>query len=187
MILLETERMYLRELRADDVDLLFQLDSDPDVMRHISKGVPTPRETFEAVYLPRMMAWQNQTPPRGFWVAQLCVSDEFIGWFHLRPDKISPDEMELGYRLKRSAWGRGLATEGSRALLESAFGKWGYEKVCARTLAGNVASRRVMEKAGLFFEREFVYGPEVMPEWSEDERRAVKYSVTSVKSRCDRS
>jgi len=186
-ILLETERMYLRELHADDLELLFQLDSDPEVMRHISKGVPTLRDTIEAVYLPRMMAWQNQAPPRGFWAAHLCESGEFIGWFHLRPDKISPDEMELGYRLKRAVWGRGLATEGSGALVRKAVSEWGYAKVSARTLAVNPASRRVMEKAGLSFECEFVYGPEVMPEWSEEERRAVKYSVTRAVFLCDRS
>lgn len=176
--LLETERMYLRDLCADDVEALFQLDNDPDVMRYLSKGVPTPREMFEAVYLPRMMAWQNQSPPRGFWAAHLCATDEFFGWFHLRPDKISSEEMELGYRLKRSTWGRGLATEGSRALVRKALGPWRYSKVCARTLVRNLASRRVMEKAGLFFECEFVYGSEMLPGWSEVERRAVKYSVS---------
>ena len=169
-ILLETKRIYLRELRVYDADLLFQLDTDPEVMRHISKGIPTPRETFDAAYLPRMMAWQNQSPPRGFWAAHLRESDEFIGWFHLRPDKISPEEMELGYRLKRNAWGRGLATEGSRALLRRAFGEWGYSKVCARTLAANLASRRVMEKTGLSIECEFTSGSEVLPGWSEAER-----------------
>jgi RimJ/RimL family protein N-acetyltransferase len=182
VILLETERMYLRDLRADDVEWLFQLDSDPEVMRHISKGVSTPRNIIEAVYLPRMMAWQNQSPPRGFWAAHLREEGEFIGWFHLRPDKISPEEMELGYRLKRGVWGRGLATEGSRSLVKKALGQWGYPKVCARTLAGNLASRRVMEKAGLAFEREFTYCVEVLPGWSEAERRAVKYSVASVKA-----
>lgn len=173
--------MYLRELRADDAELLFQLDSDPEVMRHISKCVPTPREMLEAVYLPRMMAWQNQSPPRGFWAAHLRESDEFIGWFHLRPDKLTSDDMELGYRLRRSAWGRGLATEGSQALVRAAFEEWGYLKVCARALAGNLASRRVMEKTGLSFECEFTYGPEVMPGWPAEERRAVKYSVAARK------
>jgi RimJ/RimL family protein N-acetyltransferase len=173
--------MYLRDLCADDVECLFQLDSDPEVMRHISKGVPTPREMFEAVYLPRMMAWQNQSPPRGFWAAHLREPDEFIGWFHLRPDKISPEEMELGYRLKRSVWGRGLATEGSRALVQNALGQWRYPKVCARTLLGNLASRRVMEKAGLSFECEFTYGAEALPGWSAEERRAVKHSLSPAK------
>ncbi len=177
-ILLETPRLFLRELCADDAALLFQLDSDPEVMRFISKGVPTPREMFEIVYLPRMMAWQNQSPPRGFWAAHLRATSEFIGWFHLRPDKITPEEMELGYRLKRSAWGRGLATEGSRALIEKAFREWGYEKISARTLPDNLASRRVMEKTGLTFECDFIYSLEAIPGWTEEERRAVKYSLT---------
>ncbi|TAL05840.1 MAG: N-acetyltransferase [Verrucomicrobia bacterium] len=176
-ILLETARMFLRELCADDADLIFQLDSDPEVMRFISQGVPTPRETFLQVYLPRMLSWQGQRPPRGFWAAHLRAGGEFIGWFHLRPDKITPEEMELGYRLARSAWGRGLATEGARALIEKAFREWGYEKISARTLAVNLASQRVMQKAGLKFEHEFTYGPEVIPGATESERRAVKYSL----------
>ena len=87
--------------------------------------------------------------------------------------------MELGYRLKRSVWGCGLATEGARALVQKAFDEWRYAKVCARTLAGHRASRRVMGKAGLSFECDFIYGTDVLPGWTEDERRAVKYSVAS--------
>ena len=85
--------------------------------------------------------------------------------------------MELGYRLKHSAWGHGLATEGSRALIESALGDWNYPKVSARTLTINPASRRVMEKAGLVFEHDFVWAADALPGWTEEERRGVKYSL----------
>jgi len=176
-ILLETGRLYLRRLWPEDVELLFDLDSDSEVMRFISKGQPTPLARMENEYLPRILGYYQNWPPQGFWIAHQRASDEFIGWFHLRPDKMQPDEMELGYRLKRSIWGRGLATEGSRALVEKAFGPWGYRKVCARTLVVNLASRRVMEKAGLRFEHEFLWGLDVLPGWSEDERRGVKYSA----------
>jgi len=178
-ILFETERLYLRRLRPEDAQLLFQLDSDPEVMRFISKGQPTPLARIENEYLPRMLGYYRQSPPQGFWMAQLRASDEFVGWFHLRPDKIELEEMELGYRLARNVWGHGLATEGSRALLQRAFGEWGYGKVCARTLAVNLASRRVMEKVGLRFEQEFFYGVDVLPGWPENERRAVKYSLAN--------
>src|SRR5437867_6975687 len=178
-ILFETARLYFRRLRPEDAQLLFQLDSDPEVMRFISKGQPTPLARIENEYLPRMLCYYRQSPPQGFWMAQLRASDEFVGWFHLRPDKIEPEEMELGYRLSRNVWGHGLATEGSRALLQRAFGEWGYGKVCARTLAVNLASRRVMEKVGLRFEREFFYGVDVLPGWPENERRAVKYSLAN--------
>ena len=149
-------------------------------MRFISKGQPTPLARIEKEYLPRMLGYYRHSPPQGFWAAHLRDTEEFIGWFHLRPDKIEPQAMELGYRLKRKFWGRGLATEGSRALLGNAFGEWRYEMVCARTLAVNLASRRVMEKIGLRFEREFFWGPDVLPGWSEEERRGVKYTPTSL-------
>ncbi len=159
--------------------MLFELDSDPEVMRHISKGQPTPLDRIQNEILPRFLNYYTQSPPRGFWAARLRDTREFVGWFHLRPDKITPDEMELGYRLRRSAWGQGLATEGSRALVRKAFGEWGYPRLSARTLVDNLGSRRVMEKAGLTFEGEFTYGPEALPGWSEEERRAVKYSTVA--------
>ncbi len=178
-IFLETERMYFRRFRVEDAEVLFELDNEPAVMRFISQGQPTPLSQIQNEIIPRCFDQYQQTPPRGFWAAHLRDDDEFIGWFHLRPDRISPGEMELGYRLKRSVWGRGLATEGARALLKRALGEWGYAKVCARTRAGHLASRRVMEKAGLTFEAEFFYGENVLPGWTEAERRAVKYSTRS--------
>jgi RimJ/RimL family protein N-acetyltransferase len=173
----ETGRMLFRPVRVGDCRLLFELDSDPEVMRFISKGEPTPLDRMEKILIPRILGYYRQWRPSAFWVAHLRLSGEFCGWFHLRPDKLDAGEMELGYRLPRGVWGRGLATEGSFALLKYAFGPWQYQKVCARTLAVNLASQRVMQKAGLQFEREFHYGTDVLPGWTEEERRSVKYSV----------
>jgi len=178
VILLRTERLYLRQFRAQDAGLLLELDSDPEVMRFITKGQPTPILQIEQEILPRLLGYYAQSPPRGCWAAHLRANDEFVGWFHLRPDKLQPDEMELGYRLMRAVWGEGLATEGSRALLQRAFTEWAYAKVSARTLLPNLASQRVMQKAGLQFESRFVYPTEMIPEWNETERQAVKYSLT---------
>jgi RimJ/RimL family protein N-acetyltransferase len=180
-ILLETDRMYLRQFVTEDAPLLFELDSDPEMMRFITKGQPTPLARIQNEYLPRFLDYYRQSPPRGFWAAHLRGNREFIGWFHLRPDRIVPEEMELGYRLKRVVWGRGLATEGSRALIHKAFKEWSYPKVCARTMALNLASRRVMEKAGLTLEEEFIYPVEIAVGWITDaERQAVKYSVNQI-------
>ncbi|HXC35416.1 MAG TPA: GNAT family N-acetyltransferase [Candidatus Acidoferrales bacterium] len=177
---LETDRMYFREFRDADAQLLFELDSDPEVMRFISKGKPTSLTTIQNEYIPKFLDYYRHSPPQGFWAAHLREGGSFIGWFHLRPDKISAGETELGYRLQRPVWGHGLATEGSRALLDKAFNEWPYEKVCARTLADNLASRRVMEKAGLCFECDFHYDADMLHGWVEQERRAVKYSITRV-------
>lgn len=175
---LETDRMFFRQFRDADARLLFELDSDPEVMRFITKGKPTPLARIQSEFIPKFLDYYRRTPPQGFWAAHLRESGSFIGWFHLRPDKISAAEMELGYRLQRSVWGRGLATEGSKALLSKSFNEWGYEKVCARTLADNAASRRVMEKAGLCFECNFHYDADMLHGWVEQENRAVKYSIT---------
>jgi len=178
-IFLETERIYLREIVPEDSRLLFELDSDPEVMRFISKGQTTSIEQIENDHLPKMLRWYRHSPPQGFWIAHMRSSQEFVGWFHLRPDKIEPTEMELGYRLKRNFWNIGLATEGSRALLHFSFAQCGYQKVSARTLIINLASRRVMEKVGLRFEHEFVWGADVLPGWLEAERRGVKYGLSA--------
>lgn len=85
--------------------------------------------------------------------------------------------MELGYRLGREAWGQGLATEGSLALLRRAFQDWSLPSVVAHTLATNTASRRVMEKCGLRRERDFIAPAEWHPGWSEEQRRAVRYRI----------
>jgi RimJ/RimL family protein N-acetyltransferase len=78
--------------------------------------------------------------------------------------------------LKRSAWGKGYATEGSRALIDNAFGELGARRVYAETMAVNTASRRVMEKAGLKFVRSFLQPwPDPIPG---DEHGDVEYALT---------
>jgi RimJ/RimL family protein N-acetyltransferase len=174
---LQSERVFLRKFRPDEANLFFDLDSDPEVMRFITKGVATPLALIENEIMPRVLGYYAHHPPQGAWAAHLLATGEFFGWFHLRPDKIEPEEMELGYRLKRKVWGRGLATEVSQALLQAAFQQWQYPKVSARTLVGNHASQRVMQKVGLKFEKEFIYPVSIIPEWPETDRRAVKYSL----------
>jgi RimJ/RimL family protein N-acetyltransferase len=177
-ILLETERLRLRRFTPDDVDLLVELDSDPEVMRYITYGQPTPRESYVNVYMPRWWVIYETQPGCGYFAAERCDTGEFLGWFHLRDDRLEPEYVELGYRLKRAAWRQGYATEGSRALLAYGFDTLGLERVSARTLRGNVGSRGVMEKCGLRYVGDFVYPQDVIAGRSEDERAAVKYVIT---------
>jgi RimJ/RimL family protein N-acetyltransferase len=73
-----------------------------------------------------------------------------VGWFHFRSVAAAhANEVELGYRLVKSVWGKGYATEGSRALIHKGFAELGVQRVVAFTMVVHVASRRVMEKAGL--------------------------------------
>lgn len=174
-IFLETKRLYFRRLTLADAALLHELDSDPEVMRYISKGRPTPLAVIAEEKLPRWLRYYDEAPNQGYWAAHEKASDIFAGWFHFRPDRYEPAAMELGYRLMRRCWGRGYATEGGRALVEKAFTGWNVDRVVARTLAGNLASQRVMEKCGLRFEEHFLYPASRLAGWTEAERRAVKY------------
>lgn len=153
-VLLQTERLRLRPFGVDDVDRLTALDSDAEVMRYISRGVTTPRDVILRKILPSWLALYEQPRPIGFWAVEQRADDEFIGWFHLRPDTISAPEMELGYRLFRHAWGKGYASEGARALIALGFEKLSCDVIPARTLLTNRASQRVMQKCGLTFEQE---------------------------------
>ena len=177
-ILLETGRLRLRRFTIEDVDLLVALDSDPEVMRFITYGASTARSTYDEVILPRWFALYESSPLLGYWAAEDREGGNFLGWFHLRPDRIDPDEQELGYRLARAAWGQGLATEGAAAVVRHGFERVGAAKISARTLAGNLASQRVMQKCGLGFENDFVYPDDVIPSRPERDRAAVKYSIT---------
>jgi RimJ/RimL family protein N-acetyltransferase len=149
-VFLETDRLILRRFTMDDVDRLVELDSDPLVMRYISGGAATPREEIENDYLPAWLGYYARFAGFGFWAAHERSSGDFIGWFHFRsrPGQAA-DDIELGYRLRRSAWGKGYATEGARALIDTGFRDLGVQRVFATTMVVNMASRRVMEKAGL--------------------------------------
>ena len=155
-IFLETERLLMRRFTEDDVAELVELDGDPDVMRFITGGRATPRREIENDVLPAFLGYYERFAGYGFWAALEKSTGQFLGWFHLRPPEAAqPGEVELGYRLRRSAWGKGYATEGSRALIHKGFTEFGVECVMASTMVVNVASRRVMEKAGLRFVRTF--------------------------------
>jgi len=176
-VYLETSRLVLRRFTVDDVDDLVALDSDPAVMRYITGGTATPRQEIETDHLPAFMSYYDQGDRWGFWAAIEKQTGTFLGWFHLRPHDGEPeDEPELGYRLKREAWGAGYATEGSRALIFKAFTELGAKRVYAETMAVHAASQRVMEKAGLRFVRSFVSDWPVRIEGDED--GDVEYALT---------
>jgi RimJ/RimL family protein N-acetyltransferase len=156
MIFLETERLTLRRFTMDDLDNLVALDGDPEVMHFITGGRTTSREELETDFLPAFLSYYERFDGYGFWAAIEKPTGDFLGWFHFRPPPDAPaDEPELGYRLRKTAWGKGYATEGSRALIHKGFTEFGVRRVTASTMSVNTASRGVMEKSGLSFVRTF--------------------------------
>jgi RimJ/RimL family protein N-acetyltransferase len=148
--MLETTRLILRQLTEGDVDNLFILNSDPEVMRYLTGGRPTPREEIRDQIIPFHLAVYGRLDRLGTWAAESTATGEFLGWFHFRPGPDSDiTNIDLGYRLRRPAWNKGYATEGSRALIDLGFTELGVERVFAHTMTLNAASRRVLEKCGL--------------------------------------
>jgi RimJ/RimL family protein N-acetyltransferase len=187
-VFLETDRLLLRRFTADDVDLLVELDNDPDVMQYVNGGLPVPREEIVDETMPAFLSYYERFEGYGFWAAIEKSSGRFLGWFHFRPnarDGDGPLEPELGYRLHRDAWGRGFASEGSRALIDMGFERLGVERVHASTMAVNVGSRRVMEKVGMRFLREFhADWPMRIPG---DEPADVEYAIDRAQWEADRA
>ncbi|MYV97379.1 GNAT family N-acetyltransferase [Streptomyces sp. SID3343] len=153
---LETDRLVLRAFTVADTDHLLALYNDRQVMRYINGGRPTGRREIETRTLPRLVHIHPCWNTHGYWAAQEKAGGTFLGWFEFRPlEEHSTTVVELGYRLNQAAWGRGYATEGSRALIHKGFTDLAVERVTANTMAVNTRSRRVLEKSGLSFVRTF--------------------------------
>lgn len=147
--------MVLRRLVPGDLDHFAALDADPEVMRYLTGGLPSTRDEVER-YFVGLLSDRGRAPGHGVFAAEDRADGAFLGWFALQSAPGSgPARPELGYRMVRSAWGRGLATEGAIALVDLGFTRLGAERVHAETMAVNRASRRVMEKAGLRYVRTF--------------------------------
>ncbi|MFV2019091.1 GNAT family N-acetyltransferase [Micromonospora sp. LOL_023] len=160
-MIVQTDRLSLRRFTLEDLPLLVELDSDPEVMRYLTGGRPTPVETVRREVLPAILRDYLRFPEFGKWAAIERRSGAFVGWLALKPagggrgGPLPITEVELGYRLRRAYWGRGYASEGARALLRMAFAHPSVDRVFAETMAVNIASRRVMEAVGLRLVRSF--------------------------------
>lgn len=160
---LYTDRIRLVPLAEEHLEYEVELDSDPEVMRYLGDGRARTRAEVEAAHHRRLAA-AGRVPGLGFWVGFLDHADgsggEFIGWWILEPP-VRPDQgpvegqAELGYRLLRRHWRRGLASEGARELIRYGFEDLGLTRIFAETMAVNAASRATMAAVGLEYARTF--------------------------------
>ncbi|MFK4085786.1 GNAT family N-acetyltransferase [Kribbella sp. NPDC020789] len=148
---IESERLRLREFTPAGLDLLVELDSDPEVMRFLT-GKATSRAEIADVVLPAILTTYADHPGLGTFAAEQKSDGAFVGWFGLQPTATA-GTVDVGYRLKRTAWGKGYATEGTRALIAHAFTELDLQRVIADTMAVNHRSRAVLRRSGLRFVR----------------------------------
>lgn len=149
-VFLETERLLLRAWQDEDMDPFAELCADPEVMRYFPE--PLTREKSEAM----VSRCRSKQEKQGFCMApvEVKLSGEFLGFAGLnRPDYGKPLPfdpcVEIGWRLKRSAWGKGYASEAARAWLRFGFETIGLEEIVAFTIPANIPSQKVMERIGM--------------------------------------
>lgn len=146
-LILETERLILTPIQLEDMPLLVELDSNPEVMRFITNGKPQTEEHYRK-RIPELIAYMDKNPGLGLWIARLKSTNEFIGWYILKhlPNN---GEVEVGFRIKEQFWNKGYSTEAGKALLKHGFETLGLEKIAAIVRPDNFASQAVIKKIGL--------------------------------------
>ncbi|MFE5946452.1 GNAT family N-acetyltransferase [Streptomyces sp. NPDC056480] len=144
---LRTERLVLRSWRDSDRAPWAAMNADPDVREHL--GELLTREQSDAVLSGMRADFQERG--FGWWALESRATGEFIGRAGL--DVVGPDMpfpgVDVGWRLTRSAWGNGYATEAALACLAFAFETLGLQEVIATTTVRNLRSQAVMRRIGM--------------------------------------
>ena len=157
-----TERLRLRNWRADDLDRLAAMNADEDVMRYF----PDRPDRKQSVAMMVRIIASFERHGFGFWVLEQSDDNAFTGFAGLlRPAfhaHFTPC-VEVGWRLARSAWGRGYATEAGRASLAFAFDQLGLDEVVSMAVVDNMPSRQVMERLGMTRRPEDDFGHPKLP------------------------
>jgi ribosomal-protein-alanine N-acetyltransferase len=154
MTTLQTQRLDLRPFAESDLDEMSALMANADFMR-FSLGVFSREQT--ASFLEKVRARDRAALPSQF--AVIVRGDEhlvgYCGFFLQHVDDM--EELEIGYRLDPSYWGRGLATEAARAVRDHAFNDLELSRVISLIHPDNIASRRVAEKNGMRPEKQTTF------------------------------
>lgn len=144
---IETDRLLLRKMGPEDAEAVFAYASDPEVTRYViwdtHRSIEDSRE-----FLKRTIEGYERGEEAG-WGIVYKGDLRFVGTCSIVNHSRKDARAELGYVLARSHWGRGLITEAVRALIRFGFERMGLNRVEARCVAENIASARVMEKAGM--------------------------------------
>ena len=148
---LETKRLRMRQITANDLDLIYQLNQRAEVMRYITGKTETLEECKKA--LARYLSFPMKANlPVGMWVVYEKATNHYIGW-HILKKLDETGELEVGYRLLPEFWGRGYATEGGKRLVEYAVQDLKIDRIVGITHLENDASGRVLQKIGLRLEQ----------------------------------
>ena len=153
-----TDRLLIRDVTEADAELMFDLDSDPEVMRYIGPQLASDaswyRDRIRTKYIPH-----QAHPWHGVWVVFDRGNSDYLGNVSVRPADESPeaqvlgwnraDEIEIGFRFRQAVWGQGIATEAAKALIAIALADPTTTAIVAYVDKSNAASLRALQKLGL--------------------------------------
>ncbi len=151
-IILETERLILREYVQSDFDALYPILSDPETMRYY----PRP---YDAAGVRRWLDWSFDNYRKygfGLWAAVLKETGEFMGDCGLTMQQIDGEELpEVGYHIKKDRWRQGFGKEAARAVRDWAFAHTDFDRLCSYMNAANLPSRMTAVSNGMKLIKEF--------------------------------
>lgn len=148
---LETMRLVIRTFEPRDAEPWLAMVSDPDVRRFLPPAPPPTLEMFQDAMSRRRQMEHEQG--YAMWAVDVKDTGTFVGQCGLYPAERTGPEIELAYHYNKPSWNKGYATEAAIAVLAYAFETLGLDRVVGFVMPGNVASSRVLEKAGMHFDR----------------------------------
>jgi ribosomal-protein-alanine N-acetyltransferase len=173
--LVDTPRLRLRGFEDSDLESLWSIVRDRQVIRYLPATEPWPRQRVLDSLERHWAHWEKHG--FGWWAVETRTAKELIGWCGLGFLE-DTDEVEIKYLLKRSHWGKGLATEAAKPCIEHAFSTLALEQVIGLVHPENNPSSRVLEKLGLHFSNTAQYfGIDVRRYTMDKERFLIKFST----------
>lgn len=174
---LRTDRLVLRRWRESDRGPFAELNADPAVMEHF----PAPLTPAESDAMIDRLDAAIEERGFGFWALETAGTGEFVGFTGLSVPRFEAHftpAVEIGWRLARSAWGRGYASEAARRALRFAFDDLGLAEVVSFTATANVRSQAVMERIGMTRDASGDFDHPLVPD-GHRLKRHVLYRVTA--------
>jgi [ribosomal protein S5]-alanine N-acetyltransferase len=151
MIQIETPRLILREFSPTDAEQMFQLNSDPDVIKYTGDS---PYPSVEVARNSLIKYDQYRKYNRGRLAMITRDTSEFLGWCGLKYLE-DTNETDLGFRLHKKFWNKGYASEAGNACLDYGFTTLNLPVIIAHAMNENKASIHVLEKLGMKFTKDF--------------------------------
>ena len=155
---LQTKDFITRDIEEDDLEGMFDLDSNSRVHKYLGENPIKTKDQARDII--KNIREQYDTNGIGRWAIEDKKTGEFIGWTGFRLEgKLRPDReyIDIGYRLREKFWGKGIATETALACLKYGFETLNYDKICGCAEIEHIASNKILQKIGLKYIEDFKF------------------------------